>query len=106
MEPLHGDAASQPVEVTTLDFIDVLEFAATCLAEDPRIMATVLRRERKPEVTTWLVTQAFTDEKHELIRRPAPAPAGLTGRQLLVQALDDELTDLFGAAESITIELP
>jgi hypothetical protein len=99
---VFGDTAGKPVEIATLEYVDVLEYAAARRAEDRRIMATLVRRQPRADVDAWVVTQVFTDQKDALIR----SAAGLTGRQLLVKAMDDELTDLFGEAESIAIELP
>jgi hypothetical protein len=89
-----------PAEREVLEYVDVLEYAAARRDEGQRIGATILHRKTEPGA--WLVTQAFTDENHQLIRTQDK----LLGRQLLVKAFDEELAELFGEAESITIDLP
>lgn len=100
MDQIYGDATARPAEHDVLQYVDVLEYAAARRAEDPLILATLLRREPGPDA--WLVTQVFTGASDELIR----TRNGLVGRQLLVKTLDEELAELFGEAESIVVELP
>ena len=101
MEQLYGEPVTrEPAALEVLEYVQVLEYAAERRAEDRRVMATLLRRERKPN--GWLVTQVFMDENDALMCKGK----GLLGRSLQVKTFDAELADIFGEEESAVVELP
>lgn len=101
MDQLYGEQTTRESATrAVLEYVEVLEYAATRRAEDQRIMATLLRRERQPN--GWLITQVFMDENNNLIRKGK----GMLGRSMHVKTLDAELTDYFEQEESVVIELP
>jgi hypothetical protein len=101
LSQLHGEpAAARPPMIEVLEYFQLLEYAAAKKIERPEIVATLVRRELTPNA--WLFTQVFLDRADNLIQKDGK----FFGRVVLAKAVDDELSELFDDAESVTVELP
>lgn len=100
LEHLYPSHRSRCVSKALCEYAEVVEFSINLRVEHPEVASILLKRERRDG--RWSVTHVLLDKHDKLIR----IGKNLLGRNLVAKALDDELRDVFGDAESVVIELP
>jgi len=95
------DGLSIDETIHMLTYEMAMKYYVLAAPESPKPKKGILMRENLSNKIR--IIQAFMDEEDEVISKPGNEKLAY-GRQLLVDSLDEELTELFGDASVIIVE--
>lgn len=95
------NAFSTGETIQVLTYETAMKYYKTDTPANSPVKKGILMREKLSNKTR--IIQAFMDEENDIIGQPDHKTLAY-GRQLLVESLDEELTELFGDASIVIVE--
>lgn len=92
--------SGRPSPLAELTYREVMQYFSTHRPRDPRVAKGLLLKH--PDRDGWMITQCFLDKEDTPLKDPAKG--NYYGRQIVTEKLDQDLTELFGTADSVTLE--